>query len=128
MTKLKSSFMKMNQLLATIGIGLLFVAQSGCDKSITPEKPKPDATALQALTSTNIETQTQRFVMDASTGGKIKGSKGTILQFSPNGFLNASNEVVTGIPDQRCYSHKKQQSAKGVMASKKCLSLGENFM
>ncbi len=91
--------MKKNQLQIITGIALLFFIQLGCDKSEAPVKPKPDGAALQALTSTNIQTQTQRFVLDATTGGSIKGSKGAILQFPANGLLTTAGVAVSGNVD-----------------------------
>ncbi len=35
-------------------------------------------------------------MLDASIGGKIQGSEGTIIQFSTDAFLNEVNEKVTG--------------------------------
>ena len=91
--------MKKNQSQIAIGIALLLLMLLGCDKSVAPLKPKPDGAALQALTSTNIQTQTQRFALNAATGGSIKGSKGSILQFPANGFLTTAGVAVSGNVD-----------------------------
>ena len=88
--------MKKSNVFIAIGISLLLMALFSCDESENPAKPTPDADALQALTENNIEDQTQHFTIDASIGGDIKGSKGTIIQFSDDAFLTQSGEVVTG--------------------------------
>ncbi len=91
--------MKKNNIIIAIGISLLLMALSSCDDSETPAKPTPDAAALQAMTDENIEAKTQHFTIDATTGGQIKGTQGTIVEFPASAFLTAANGVVTGTVD-----------------------------
>jgi hypothetical protein len=78
-------------------LAALFLA--ACEEKTETPVIIPDGPALEAFIDSNIEEQTQSFTIDASTGGNIKGSGGTIFQFSSNAFKTLAGDAVTGMID-----------------------------
>ena len=79
-----------------------FLAIDGCDEN-SPVDPagviqvaQPDAEALQTFFASGIKNRTQNFLVNASTGGEIKGSEGTMIRFFTGAFLEEDGDAVTG--------------------------------
>lgn len=93
------SFKNMGRILA---VATLSMALNACDED-TPkaiiETPVPDAAALQAFFDEGITGRTQHFTLNASTGGEIKGTQGTMIRFYTNAFLDAGGDPVAGSVD-----------------------------
>lgn len=72
---------------------------TACEEKTETPLIAPDGEALDAFIEANIEEQTQTFTLDATTGGNIKGSQGTVLQFYSNAFQTTGGDDVTGMVD-----------------------------
>ncbi|MDH4088819.1 MAG: hypothetical protein OEV74_01070 [Cyclobacteriaceae bacterium] len=81
-------------------IVFICIAMIGCDEGNEIVKgPQPDKNALIEFFNSSADARKQAFTVDASTGGSIVGSQGTVLQFSANQFLTESGDGVSGEVD-----------------------------
>ncbi len=64
-----------------------------CKKRKKEEDPKPDGQALHETFMQNRRDMLQTFTIDASQGGTITGSEGTVINFPPNAFTLNGNPV-----------------------------------
>ncbi len=86
-----------NFLLKFLFTGLLFINLTSCDEEVkVPEGPKPDSEALTEWFNTSTDNKVQTFTINASTGGNITGTQGTIIQLSANAFTTLDGSAVTG--------------------------------
>ncbi len=79
-----------NKISVLIGAILILGA---CKKPKQQEDPKPDGQALHESFMQHREDLLQTFTIDASTGGTITGSEGTVITFPPNAFGSVSGNV-----------------------------------
>lgn len=79
-----------------------FLAIHGCnenspvDTTEIIQNAEPDADALRTLFDNGIANRTQHFLVNATTGGEIKGSQGTMIRFFSGAFLDGAGDPVTG--------------------------------
>ena len=86
---------KRSFLFALIAFPFAFLS---CKKDKT-NSLKGDAVQLNNFFSTQIENNTQHFVVDATLGGILVGTKGTKIEISSNCLYNQNNQLVTGNVD-----------------------------
>ncbi|NOQ73297.1 MAG: hypothetical protein GQ574_14930 [Crocinitomix sp.] len=75
--------------------GLVLISFA-CKKPEVVPPPAPDAAALIAFNSENIEEATQYFSVDANSPIFIYGEKGTSLYLGADALVDASGDLVTG--------------------------------
>lgn len=78
---------------------LLFLMVSGTSCQESPEemlKLQPDGTALVKAFDQNLDDMRQSIMIDAETGGKVKGSSGALIDFKPNSFKTHAGVLATG--------------------------------
>lgn len=88
-----------NKLLASFLACTLVFAACKKDDDVTGgfTPPTSSGNSLTALFQSNVANATENFSVDAVTGGQIQGSKGTVVSFTPNAFLDQSGNPVTGM-------------------------------
>lgn len=86
-----------NFALAAIGIAV-FAVSCKKDDPITPNNPDPtgNSQALKNYFSDKEADAVQTFTIDATMYQSITGSKGTVVNFSPNTFVSADGVTITG--------------------------------
>jgi len=82
--------------LVVLAIGVLPCLLSCDDNHEKPAAPTPDAEALTSFVSTNIDERIQTFTLNATAGGEVVGSEGTIVKFEASAFLTLDGNLVTG--------------------------------
>ena len=91
--------MKTKQILSVALVAAAMI--TGCKKDEGNGAPAPnpsvDQYPLRDLFEQNLADATQSFNLNATAGGQVVGSDGTLLFFSPNAFLNASGVPVSGM-------------------------------
>ena len=75
--------------------GLVFISFA-CKKSDPVPPPAPDAAALIAFNSDNIEEATQNFSVNANSPIYIYGEKGTSLYLAADALVDSEGNLVTG--------------------------------
>lgn len=93
-----------NLTLLLLGGMLTLTACKKEEPTVEPEpdvtvEPQPDAAQLNNFFNGNINDAKQSFTIDAASPASITGSQGTVIQFSPNSFEDASGNSVTGTVD-----------------------------
>ena len=93
--------MRTNQISARMLLVVSFcLAVMSCDdKNETPAGPKPDQAALKEFFESGVTERIQQFTVSSTTGGNIKGTQGTRIEFGANAFKTLSGGAVTGNVD-----------------------------
>lgn len=73
-----------------------FLTIYSCNKPEVIPPPTPDGAALDDFFESNLNSKTQSFTVNATTGGTVNGNMGTNIIIDPNTLLDASNNIVDG--------------------------------
>lgn len=91
----------MKSILIIIALASAGMAVTSCKKKTNndPATPVGGTSQLHTFMANNLESNTQHFSVNASTGAVITGAHGTVVIIDGGTLLNGSNQIVTGNVD-----------------------------